>query len=56
MLKQNMKILISGTIEYIASVASLASETQNQEETLRGVDELFRAFAGFFASIPVEKH
>lgn len=55
LLKQYMKVLISGTIEYIASIAALSSDSQNQEETIRGVDELFKAFAGFFASIPPDK-
>ena len=55
MLKQYMRILISGMIEYIASVAALTSETQNHEETIRGVDELFKAFTGFLASVPIDK-
>ena len=54
-LKQYMRILFGGIVEYLISVAALENGEQGQEETIRSVDELFKACSGFFTSIPAEK-
>ena len=54
MLKFCIKLLLPGTIEYIAFVASLVNDPLRQEEQAKAVDEILKAYSAFFSSTPAE--
>ena len=54
MLNHCIKLLLPGLIEYVASVAASVNEQASQDALVKGTDEILKAFAAFFVSIPDE--